>query len=178
MKGTPQQASDYCKKEGNFVERGILPDDKYLKCGMKEKARWALARKASEEGRFDDIPDDIYMRNYGSIHHIYQDSMPTPPIMDGLLENEWIWGDTGVGKSAYAHAEYPDLYPKPRNKWWDGYKQQDVILLEELAPTDADWIAPLLKIWADRYPFIAEMKGRSVMIRPKKIIVCCNFSPD
>lgn len=42
--------------------------------------------------------------------------MPLPAIMDGDLDNEWIYGPTGVGKSAYAHREYPNLYPKSRNK--------------------------------------------------------------
>lgn len=101
--------------------------------------------------------------------------MPEPVSLQSL-ENEWIYGPTGVGKSRSVRDAHPILYPKPRNKWWDGYKNQDVVILEEVCPTDADWLAPLLKIWADHYPFIAEMKGRSIMIRPKKLIVTSNYS--
>lgn len=102
--------------------------------------------------------------------------MPIPSELDGDLTNEWIWGDTGCGKSRYAHDTYPNNYPKPLNKWWDGYNDQEYILLEEVSPDDAVWLSQKLKIWADRYPFIAEIKGRSRCIRPKKIIVTSNYS--
>lgn len=103
--------------------------------------------------------------------------MPRPESIPEL-KNEWIWGVTGVGKSRWAHETYPNAYPKPRNKWWDGYKGEEVVILEEVSPDDAPWIGPMLKVWADHYPFIAEKKGTSEMIRPRVVIVTSNYSME
>lgn len=84
-RGTAFQASEYCKKDGNFEERGEM---KQAGCQM-EQERWERAYAAAEKGDFADIPKDLYIRYYSSFHRIHQDSMPLPPTLD-VLENEWI----------------------------------------------------------------------------------------
>ena len=129
-----------------------------------EKARWEQAREDAKKGCFEAIPADIYIKHYSSLHRIFQDNMPQPASID-TLQNEWIYGPTGVGKSRSVRDYHPLSWLG--NKWWDGYKGEEVIVIDEVSPTDAEWIAPMFKVWADHYPFIAEMKGRSVQIRPK-----------
>lgn len=88
----------------------------------------------------------------------------------------WLWGDAGTGKSANLWRTYPHAYRKLLNKWWDGYENQDVVIIEEMNPTSLKALANHMKLWADRYPFVAEIKGASLYIRPQLIVVTSNYS--
>jgi len=174
-RGTPTEASDYCKKDGNFEEIGELQEGG-RQGGQLEKKRWEDARVAAREGRMDDIPADIYIRHYGNLHRIFMDAMPKPPDLDAL-KNRWVYGPTGVGKSYGVRRRYgQSLFNKPKNKWWDGYNGEDTVLIEEVDPNDATWMAAFLKTWGDHYSFVAECKGRSRCLRPKRIVVTSNYS--
>lgn len=188
-RGSSTEASEYCKKEGNFTELGIMTiiDKKAAqknnskKGGDKVKEIWDSARSAAKEGRFDDIPSDIYIRYQASIRRIYQENQPKPKDLDGELKNMWIWGEPGVGKSKLARliAESKEYYyTKSRNKWWDNYNGEAIVILDEVGPKDKDWIGDFLKIWCDRYVFQAEYKGSSKLIRPPHIIITSNYSID
>lgn len=51
------------------------------------------------------------------------------------------------------------------------------MLIEDVG-IDDKWMGEKLKIWADRYPFTAEIKCDSTMLRPKKIVVTSNYHPS
>jgi RNA helicase. len=90
--------------------------------------------------------------------------------------HEWWYGPTGTGKSKSVWELYPNHYGKQLNKWWDGYEGEDVVVIEEWSPKN-EVTGSFLKIWADRYPFNAEIKGATLKkIRPKKIIVTSNYT--
>jgi len=100
-----------------------------------------------------------------------------PPPLD-KLDNEWIWGKTGVGKSTIARKENPGFYDKSHNKWFENYKNEEVILIDDLSKDAATWIASYLLRWGDHYPFPIDVKYASNNIRPKRIIVTSNFPPS
>jgi len=88
----------------------------------------------------------------------------------------WMWGKAGTGKSAYARDKYPDAYMKLPNKWWDGYTNQQHVLLDDFDKKH-DKLSYHLKIWGDLYGFPAEVKGSTVRIRPKVFIITSNYHP-
>lgn len=175
-RGSSEQAADYCKKDGDVYEAGVLPQEK----GEGERARWDEARIAAAQGRFDDIPSDIYIRYIGNLKKIYSDAQPMPEPIE-VLDFHWYYGETGTGKSRTAREQNPGYYVKGINKWWDGYTDQNCVIIEEWGPMDPGAeraMAHYLKQWCDHHPFNAEFKGGSKMIRPKKIIITSNWSID
>lgn len=86
----------------------------------------------------------------------------------------WYWGVPGAGKSYLARQRFPKAYLKMANKWWDGYQQQENVILDEIEKDCK--LGHHLKIWTDSYGFIAEIKGEAVKIRPKNFVITSNYS--
>lgn len=171
--GTLRQAIDYCKKDGDYTEIGECPN-------MREPAgnEWSECIRLAESGEMNMLKEEYprhYLQHFKTLMSIR--AFNNKPI-DGPLEHEWWYGTTGTGKSKKAWEDYPDHYSKAVNKWWDGYYGQDVVVIEEWEPKN-EMTAAKLKIWADRYPFPAEIKGGTLQrVRPTKIIVTSNYTID
>lgn len=174
-KGSAAQNQAYCSKEGAFWEFGELPAEGGAIGGTMERQRWEDARQACKSGNLDAVPADIFMRCYRTCKEIKRDYMAKPADLPPGLKHAWFVGPPGTGKSRQARATYPGAYFKPSNKWWDGYQNEDFVILDDLEK-DALWAGHFLKIWADMYSFIAETKGGGLHIRPKKIIVTSNYT--
>lgn len=168
----------YCMKEGDFIEVGIPPRSKKEQ-GELEKSRWRDARVAAEEGRFSDIPDELYVRYNSQFHAIRIRAVESRVFPDNdVLDNHWYWGPSGSGKSSSARKSYPCAYLKTKNKWWNGYEAQDAVIIDDIDPSHEVWIGAFLKEWSDHYQFQAEVKGSCRVIRPKTIVVTSQYPID
>lgn len=176
-RGTSEQAYRYCAKDGNFTTIGtrtLQPNERASRGGDAERERWELARDAAKQGRFDDIPADIFIRAYSSIRAIHRDYLPDVPDATEVC-GVWIWGPPGVGKSRYARQQYPGSYTKLCNKWWDGYGSQSTVIMDDVGLSH-ECLGYHLKIWTDRYSFIAEVKGGAIRARPRTFVITSNYA--
>lgn len=170
--GTSQQAADYCKKEGDYVEFGSTP----------------------YPGRRSDLDDVAKLLKAGSKLSDVADAHPAMFITHSrgireyalLLQEQyehddvrgvWIYGAPGVGKSRYARKEWPEAYAKQQNKWFDGYDGEEAIILDDLDKGGV-CLSHHLKIWCDRYSCKGETKGGMVNLRHKAFVVTSNYSID
>ena len=180
MRGTIDQAANYCKKDGDFSEYGRLTD-----CALTNQ--WDAIRTLIEGGASREEIREKYTKTW--IQHrtsieawINEGRQERLEQYDGELKdkNMWIWGRAGVGKSRKAREEGERHYNKQANKWWDGYNGEDTVIIEDLDPDNCRLLVHHLKIWLDRYIFTAQVKQSSIILSPKdfRLIITSNYSPE
>ena len=183
--GSAMQNITYCSKDGKFTEHGVRPQDQRdqghhgAKGGKRNAGRWEEAWQAAKRGNIDEVPADIRWKYYSTFTKVAT-RYRTPPAELEKLDNMWIMGPSGTGKSYFVHRTFPGAYKKDFNRWWDNFEVDNdahqTVILDDLHFKWAE--KERLKNWADVYPFMAEFKGGSMMIRPKRIVVTSNFHPQ
>lgn len=176
QKGTCDQAINYCHEDDLIpFSKGKRPMSQKEK-GDTQANRWKRTRQLAREGNEDDIDDELYLRYYSTIKKIKVEHAPKPATLDNTV-GHWYVGPSGAGKSKKAREENPGAYLKGNNKWWDGYGGEDVVIVEDMDPTNIN-LAGHVKRWNDHYPFTCECKGGTMVIRPKKIIYTSQYEID
>lgn len=174
--GTSAQNREYCTKSGDFFEIGECPDQVAARARAAGSAATAEKYKRAWDqaklGSIEEIDPSLRIRHYGTLRMIQKDYMVKPPDAPDVT-GVWIWGPPGTGKSFTARRDYPGAYMKMQNKWWDGYQDEPNVLLDDY---DCKELGHHLKIWCDRYSFLAESKGSARHIRPARIIITSNYS--
>ena len=135
-----------------------------------------------------DPTDDVDIRFRG--RHFYNDMtlMATQRIArqlkeDGYPEVYWIYGESGSGKTTLAinmakclGDEYFILSAYGTACWWDGYRQEDVVIIDDV---DVSWLSlDLLKAYLDRRrESRVPVKGGTLYLTAKHVILTAVNAP-
>lgn len=181
-KGTPAQNKAYCNKTDTRLD-GHDPHE-HGECPVGQGQRSDLARvgKRIREGEtvsgialeFDDDFSTL-LRNRRHFEWLELQLNKRHCQEKTVL---WIHGPTGTGKSRLCHDTYPNAFWKlPNCKWFDGYGGEDVVILDDYRESWNDFGYSVLLRITDRYPVMVEVKGGSMPLRAKTIVITSNHPP-
>lgn len=165
----------YCKKEGDFHEQGCMPsqgrrhDLEDIKRMFDEKHDMLSVAQTNFE----------YFVQYHRAFERYQTLLQKPRNPEKSPPHViWLYGPTGTGKSRWAYDKYPgnmSRYPKPPGPWFDGYLQQEIVILDDFDPTHINFRNFLHLL--DRYPHQVPVKGGFVQFNSDVIIITADRHP-
>jgi hypothetical protein len=182
-KGTPKQASDYCKKGTGTpdepvgfdgFEKGTLPiSQKGKRCDLES------FKEAIKAGRTDtlDTHSLVWAKHYkfcADYELLHSPARKSAPYVI------WLWGKSATGKSRYARElaeerSMTPVYSKQAGKWFGNYRQEPTVVMDDFRPDDIPF-NQLLKL-LDRYAISVEDKGKTLNFAPGLIIITSPTDP-
>lgn len=190
MRGTPQQAWDYCTKDESRVAGPYLHGDRPGGQGDRRDLKTFVADAAKLKTReltLADLQETHY--SVEARHTKYFDRVVGRnqsgrdfPTFCGVF-----YGDSGTGKSRMARqfcADHklgdPYFLRLPETKtaqlFWERYRQEPVVIVDEMGPnrmTLAEFNSLI-----DSRPHLVNVKGSSEQFLSRLIIFTSNFHPD
>ncbi len=89
----------------------------------------------------------------------------------------WLYGETNAGKSQMALEKWPLAFQKSCNKWWDGYRGQEAVIMDDLGKTAGQCLAYHIKRWTDKWPPPGgEVKNGTIPLPFKIFIITSQWS--
>jgi hypothetical protein len=160
----------YITKEGDYVSFGVDP----LAAKKKKAARNASlmtedAKSLVDRGEVDAMQLTALLKNQAAY------AMLGKAVDKAGCRGVWIWGPPRTGKSHAARSNYGPVFIKAQNKWWDGYRGEATVVLDDF---DSEALGHYLKIWMDRWACTGEVKGSTIPLNHDLFIVTSNYSPE
>ncbi len=165
--GTAGQAIAYCKKDGDYTETGVAPQQ-----GLRTdlaSVRMAVMSGASMRTLIQEVTSYQGIRSAEKL----LEYLEQPRDVSVAPEIHWFYGLTGTGKSKAAFERWPNAYWVPDGKWFVGYNGHEEVIWDDFRPGHVTF-SRLLRL-TDRYPVSVECKGGMRQFRAKTI---CFTSPE
>jgi len=170
--GTAQQAADYCKKDGNFVEKGEISQQ-----GCRTDLAEAI--QSFHDGGFGQLavthPEAIvkYPTGFKALRYIEMSKQPRDN-----LEVWLFYGPPGCGKTRRAGADEPDVAKVDiSGGWFDGYHGEGTLIIDDFCGSSSKTTLISLLQYLDRYRVDLPIKGSFVPLIARRIIVTSNIHP-
>lgn len=177
-KGTGLQASEYCKKDGEYIEFGELSGE----YAGKRNDLLAIKKKIDEGKTMIDIADNHFESfiRFNRGFSLYK-SLKTKK-RDFKTHVTVFYGLTGTGKSrrAFEMAQAAESFyyvtiTGDGPVWWNGYEGQELVVINDyLGEFRYRYILQLL----DRYPIQVPTKGNMIEFTSKSIIFTSSKHPS
>lgn len=132
MRGSIQSNERYCGKDGGLKKFGVFPRQ-----GERKDIEEFRDHIIKGEMTVDDIAINApeYHYKYGRTFDKIEDITMRKKYRTEMTKGIWYYGPTGVGKS---HKAYEGFTPETHyvlnvmdNGWWEGYKQQPTVIINE-----------------------------------------------
>lgn len=168
-RGTQEEASIYCMKEGDFIE-----------IGQKK-----MQGERKDLDRIRQVALDSGMRSVTRIGNIQQIKV-AEKYLDYNEEPRdykpvvwWLYGKTGSGKSRKARELFgeDDYYCKnDGTKWWNGYDGHENVVIDDFRPSW--WSLTEMLSLLDRYGKTIEYKGGIRQFKGRLIVITSAKAPS
>lgn len=166
-KGTDQDQS-YLKKDGDYEEFGE-PE----KQGKRNDIH-AVKEIIKSGGNMGDVIENC--NSYQAIRGaelLFKYLEPKREVKP--IQVYWYYGSAGTGKTKKVFDTEVNIFRPTSYKWWEGYDQHKVVLLDDWRPRWCNF-DNLLKL-TDIYPFRIQTKGGSREALYEKIYITSHLSP-
>lgn len=170
--GTAAEAADYCKKDGDFFEKGRISR-------QGRRSDLEVIREEIKEGADELTIADNHFAQWCQYRRSFRQyrallARERPKIAPFV---HVIWGPTGVGKSRYVRHMHPDerIFNWGGDRWFDGYAGQPIALFDDFDGEGLDF-RMLLRV-LDRYKLSVPVKGDFVDWNPRRIYITSNRDP-
>lgn len=175
-KGTLAENEAYCSKEENYETLGEKPPGR----GCRTDIDAEVERVRKGEITCDELclENPSFMHQYGRVMDRIEDITLRGRWRNSMTTGIWYTGPTSAGKSHMCFVDYDPSthYEKTlADKWWDGYKGQETVILNEFR---GEINFGELMALVDKWPMKVPRRGREpVPFLAKVVKVSTIMSP-